>query len=576
MQVFRIYITFLLVILASQSWAAIEEDVQFDTGTGILYGTLMVPESTGPHPVVLIHSGSGPTDRDGNSAIVPGQNNSLKQLAQGLADLQIASLRYDKRAIGQSRSAGLSEWDLRFDIYIDDATGWCRWLQNDGRFSSVTVAGHSEGAQIGANAAWLAGADGLVSMAGAGRPIFDVIKEQLARSLPVRNRVKADAVMEKLARGELVEEPPVEVSIFFRPSVQPYLISWQKYDPQESLARFDGPVAIVQGTTDIQVSMVDAEILAEAQPRADLVILENANHIFKYLEGRNPIEHQMSIADSTTTIVPEVITTVANIARQADDYRQAKEQALGRIKKFHQSGSSSFKAAGESTGERVGQWARHYLNQGGDYLFGLAEGGYASEGKLRDEASFDCVSFMYQCTENARSRNQDEALAFALRTRFAGADPAAVVDASGRADYDAPEHLDFSLDMIRTGIWGRNVTALMTGAVDDAHGSSRYEADSFQFIPKADLQDDELREGDIVWLVLDPEHKKGAAMREKFGLVVGHIGIVLREDGQAQLAHAASSSLPGFYEKSGLVQVPLKDYLDQVGKFAGIMVTRLN
>ena len=61
------------------------EPATLETPTGTLYGTLEVPSGTGPFPVVLMHAGSGPTDRDGNSAAIPGKNNSLKMVAEALA-----------------------------------------------------------------------------------------------------------------------------------------------------------------------------------------------------------------------------------------------------------------------------------------------------------------------------------------------------------------------------------------------------------------------------------------------------------------------------------------------------------
>jgi predicted dienelactone hydrolase len=65
---------------------------------GNLEGTLLVPQTTKPMPVVLIIAGSGPTDRDGNNPLgVKAQ--SYKLLAEGLAKNQIASLRYDKRGL---------------------------------------------------------------------------------------------------------------------------------------------------------------------------------------------------------------------------------------------------------------------------------------------------------------------------------------------------------------------------------------------------------------------------------------------------------------------------------------------
>ena len=54
---------------------------------------------------MLLIAGSGPTDRNGNSVGLPGANNSLQYLAEALAERGIASVRYDKRAIGASRAA---------------------------------------------------------------------------------------------------------------------------------------------------------------------------------------------------------------------------------------------------------------------------------------------------------------------------------------------------------------------------------------------------------------------------------------------------------------------------------------
>jgi predicted alpha/beta hydrolase len=123
-------------------------EVHITTSTGTLYGTQIIPTSNVPEPVVLIIAGSGPTDRDGNNPL-GGPNNSLKLLAEGLAGHGIASIRYDKRGIGESSAAGTKEVDLRFDTYVEDAALWIQQLQADSRFSSVTVIGHSEGSLIG-------------------------------------------------------------------------------------------------------------------------------------------------------------------------------------------------------------------------------------------------------------------------------------------------------------------------------------------------------------------------------------------------------------------------------------------
>src|SRR5690606_27508107 len=100
-------------------------------------GTLLVPANLEEMPVALIISGSGPTDRDGNNPVM--QNNSLKLLAEALADAGIASLRYDKRGIAASAIPNASESDVTFEDFISDAEGWIDLLKQDERFNDFVV-----------------------------------------------------------------------------------------------------------------------------------------------------------------------------------------------------------------------------------------------------------------------------------------------------------------------------------------------------------------------------------------------------------------------------------------------------
>ena len=209
------------------------KDVTLKTGTGEIYGTLLVPERDKPVPVVLIISGSGPTDRNGNNPMMT--NNSLKMTAEALFEAGIASLRYDKRGIAKSEKAGGDESKLRFgfsiffciakysqiscpwfsqlslcekidfseegltssDNYIDDAAGWIEMLKNDKQFDKVIVLGHSEGSLIGMVAAGVEGVRAFISVAGAGKPADEILKEQL-RTQPSYVKDLAYPIIDKL------------------------------------------------------------------------------------------------------------------------------------------------------------------------------------------------------------------------------------------------------------------------------------------------------------------------------------------------------------------------------------------
>jgi len=249
---------------------------------GAISGTLLVPDAKEPVPVVLLIAGSGPTDRDGNNPSM--HNDALKMLATDFAMNGIASLRYDKRGIAESASAATKESDLRFETYIDDAVAWCNQL-HEKRFSGVVIAAHSEGSLIGMIAAKKCGADGFISLEGAGFPAADILRTQLKTRLPEDLKAKSEAILKSLEAGKTADDVPQQLTVLYRPSVQPYLISWFRYDPAKEIAALKVPVLIVQGTTDVQVSMDDAKRLAAANPKAKLVTIEGMNHILKMVSG---------------------------------------------------------------------------------------------------------------------------------------------------------------------------------------------------------------------------------------------------------------------------------------------------
>ena len=284
--------------------------VRLATSTGELAGTLLMPTRAAPVPLVVIVGGSGPTDRDGNSALTAGANNSLRLLAEGLAERGVASVRYDKRGVGESRAAGPAERDLRFDTYADDAAAWVRHFREDARFGAVAVLGHSEGSLLGMLATQRGKADGLVSIAGIGRPAQRLIHDQLAPQLPADLMAQADRVLDTLAAGREAADAPRELAALFRPSAQPYMISWFRYDPAAEIARLTVPVLVAHGATDAQVAPAEAERLAAAQPRARLLIVPGMNHVLKTVPA-DVAAQRRSYGDPTLPVAPALLDGVA-------------------------------------------------------------------------------------------------------------------------------------------------------------------------------------------------------------------------------------------------------------------------
>jgi hypothetical protein len=230
---------------------------------------------------------------------------------------------------------------------------------------------------------------------------------------------------------------------------------------------------------------------------------------------------------------------------------------------------------GLPTAARIGTWARRYAAAPGTaYRFGLAAGGYVDRGLLVPGLVHDCISLVYRVSELARVQTARHAIELALATRFAGADPDAVIDQTGRVDYDHPAHLDYSLDMIRSGHWGQDITTAFAGAERDTLGSARYAPGSFHYLPARVLAGADLHEGDLLWLVLNPADVAANRLRQEHGPVIGHAGIVIRRDGAVWMVHAASRPLSPWYERAGVVAVPLAEYLRRVDRYDAVVVTR--
>lgn len=269
----------------------LQRPISLDTGTGELFGSLLLPKSDKPVPVVLIISGSGPTDRDGNNPD-GGRNDSLKRLAWVLAKHNIASVRYDKRGVAASLAATPDERNLSVEAYVADAQAWGRKLKSDPRFGPLILLGHSEGALIASLAAPSVDAAAVISMSGTARPVDQVLRQQLARNLPPALMQRSNELIDSLKAGKTDDNVPDPLQVIFRPSVQPYLISLFRQDPSAAFAALKMPALIIQGSHDIQVGVDDARQLKAAKPDAELALIEGMNHVMRIVP--NDVKRQLA------------------------------------------------------------------------------------------------------------------------------------------------------------------------------------------------------------------------------------------------------------------------------------------
>ncbi|MEA9992967.1 alpha/beta fold hydrolase [Pseudomonas sp. 10B1] len=269
----------------------LQRPISLDTGTGELFGTLVLPKSDAPVPVVLMISGSGPTDRDGNNTD-GGRNDSMERLAKILARHNIASVRYDKRGVAASKAATPDERNLSIEAYVADAVAWSQKLKADPRLGPLILMGHSEGALVASLAAQKAGAAAVISIAGTGRPVDEVVREQLHYRLPPALLLRSNQLIESLKAGRTDDNVPPALEVVFRPSVQPYLISLFHQDPAKAFGKLQVPALIIQGSHDIQVGVGDAERLHTAKPDAELAVIDGMNHVMRIVP--NDLKQQLA------------------------------------------------------------------------------------------------------------------------------------------------------------------------------------------------------------------------------------------------------------------------------------------
>lgn len=270
-------------------------------------GTLLLPQDKDNPPLAIIVGGSGPTDRDGNQQMQ--QTNCLKYLAQGLTKNGIATFRYDKRIIKQMKDRTLSEESIRFDDFIDDAKDIITYFKKAKSFSKIYVIGHSQGSLVGMVAAQ-GQTDGFISIAGAGQEIDDVVVDQIAKQAPGLKENARKSFDDMRANGVAQNYSP-GLSSIFRPQIQPFMLTWMRYNPNVEIKKLDIPILILNGDKDLQVQESEAELLKAARPDAKYVIIENMNHILKEVSG-NDIENSKSYNLPNLPVMPELIDQIAS------------------------------------------------------------------------------------------------------------------------------------------------------------------------------------------------------------------------------------------------------------------------
>ena len=283
--------------------------VKFDSHGLMLVGTFQLPEgSAGKAPAILLIPGSGPTDRDGNSSLGI-KTDLLKQIAEELAKNGIASLRFDKRAINNYAASWpkdpkeISHY-FRWQNFVDDASAAFDFLSQQPEVdpAKVGILGHSEGAlislNIGADRAGKPNAPkAMILMGSTGRPMGPIFHEQIARQLKKSGATDAvakpyldyvDAASKALAANQpLPPNMPTGLGGLFNPSALEIVGAYCRLDPVDFAKKVQGPVLVMNGQKDTQVSAerdtprLVAALKARTSGMVESLIVPDASHNFK-------------------------------------------------------------------------------------------------------------------------------------------------------------------------------------------------------------------------------------------------------------------------------------------------------
>jgi uncharacterized protein len=279
-------------------------EVTWQLGSTTVYGTLVRPFGPGPFPAVVMVAGSGPTDRDWNSPLLPGSNGSARLFAEALARVGIASLRYDKRASGPHARENMQTLigKLSMQSHVDELAGAVRTMASQAytRAGRIFALANSEGTLHALNYQLHSPAipfAGLVLIGPPGRAVGAVARSQLkAQAASVPNGEALLALYDAAIARFLAEEPiapdpslPEGVQMLLQaletPANLPFARELWTADAAPLLRQVDVPVLVIIGKKDLQVDWkADGEPLqlaAAGHEEVTFLFPENANHVLK-------------------------------------------------------------------------------------------------------------------------------------------------------------------------------------------------------------------------------------------------------------------------------------------------------
>ena len=280
----------------------------------------MVSAAGRSSPIILMIPGSGPTDRDGNNRLGV-KAAPLKLLAEALVQHGITTVRIDKRGMFASAGAVPDPNAVTIDDYATDVQAWVASIRQQTGVKCVWLLGHSEGGLVALRAGQ-SGKDicGLILIATPGRPLGTVLRDQL-KANPANAPIldQANSVISQIETGKHVDVSKLNPALagLFRPNVQDFLINAMALDPAQLASSYHGPIFILQGDRDIQVTVEDAQLLKRANAAATMVLLSDTNHVLKTVTSGDRAANMATYTDPGLPLAPQVVPSIVRFVNFA-------------------------------------------------------------------------------------------------------------------------------------------------------------------------------------------------------------------------------------------------------------------
>lgn len=294
----RMIIVMVLIAMLVINYSFAEKDYKVMVEDGTLYGTMN--HRTYDKLVVFI-SGSGPTDRDGNSDLIGGRNDSIKELVSVLNKAEISTFAYDKRTSGRSASTFNLD-DVSFDDFINDGNAILSEMKSLA-YESIYLIGHSQGALIVEIIGQDSQVEGVISLCGTVESIDSVLNEQF-KQYDADTYAQATAIIEKISNGEYDFIVPESLQFFFGENDR-FLHSWIVHNPMSYIQPIATKMLFIYGDRDVQVSHNEIDKLDDIYP---YFVIEDMNHVLKHVGSDH--ENTDSYINPIYKVSPELIDVI--------------------------------------------------------------------------------------------------------------------------------------------------------------------------------------------------------------------------------------------------------------------------